>query len=303
MGAAPPAARPRARHRPRHGPRAPHHRRPRPHRRCRCPPVVGLCTDDAVNGAPFYVMDYVDGVVARDAEPRRAPHPEARRARRRPSLVDVLVDDPRRRRRRRRPRRPRPPRGLRRAPAQALVAPVRGHRRDRVAPGRWTSCTTAWRPSVPAQQGTHDRPRRLPPRQLHHRPRRRGRGRARLGAVHARRPARRRRAAVGVLDRGRRPPSPRRSRRRPPSTASRPGPRCSPSTPSGPGATSPTSTSTSPSGTGSWPASSRGSSSATEPGPWAPTAPTPSEGYGARVVEMGEAGMAALSGQHGALRG
>jgi aminoglycoside phosphotransferase (APT) family kinase protein len=31
-------------------------------------PVVGLCTDEAVNGAPFYVMDFVDGLVARNAE-------------------------------------------------------------------------------------------------------------------------------------------------------------------------------------------------------------------------------------------
>jgi aminoglycoside phosphotransferase (APT) family kinase protein len=30
-------------------------------------PVVGLCTDEAVNGAPFYVMDFVDGTVIRDA--------------------------------------------------------------------------------------------------------------------------------------------------------------------------------------------------------------------------------------------
>jgi aminoglycoside phosphotransferase (APT) family kinase protein len=32
------------------------------------PPVVGLCTDETVNGAPFYVMGFVDGLVARDAE-------------------------------------------------------------------------------------------------------------------------------------------------------------------------------------------------------------------------------------------
>lgn len=31
------------------------------------PPLVGLCTDDSVNDAPFYVMDFVDGVVVRDA--------------------------------------------------------------------------------------------------------------------------------------------------------------------------------------------------------------------------------------------
>ena len=29
-------------------------------------PVVGLCTDEDVNGAPFYVMGFVDGLVARD---------------------------------------------------------------------------------------------------------------------------------------------------------------------------------------------------------------------------------------------
>jgi aminoglycoside phosphotransferase (APT) family kinase protein len=31
-------------------------------------PVVGLCTDESVNGAPFYVMGFVDGLVARDAD-------------------------------------------------------------------------------------------------------------------------------------------------------------------------------------------------------------------------------------------
>ena len=30
------------------------------------PPALGLCTDDAVNGAPFYVMGFVDGVIARN---------------------------------------------------------------------------------------------------------------------------------------------------------------------------------------------------------------------------------------------
>jgi aminoglycoside phosphotransferase (APT) family kinase protein len=35
------------------------------------PPAMGLCTDESVNGAPFYVMGFVDGVIARteaDAE-------------------------------------------------------------------------------------------------------------------------------------------------------------------------------------------------------------------------------------------
>src|SRR5690606_41291969 len=35
-------------------------------------PVVGLCTDESVNGAPFYVMEFVEGIVARDAEAARA---------------------------------------------------------------------------------------------------------------------------------------------------------------------------------------------------------------------------------------
>jgi aminoglycoside phosphotransferase (APT) family kinase protein len=30
------------------------------------PPAVGLCTDESVNGAPFYVMDFVDGLVLTD---------------------------------------------------------------------------------------------------------------------------------------------------------------------------------------------------------------------------------------------
>jgi aminoglycoside phosphotransferase (APT) family kinase protein len=36
------------------------------------PPIVGICADESVNGAPFYVMDFVEGPVVRsgaDAEP------------------------------------------------------------------------------------------------------------------------------------------------------------------------------------------------------------------------------------------
>src|SRR5205807_18977 len=29
------------------------------------PPIVGLCTDEAVNGAPFYVMEFVEGPIVR----------------------------------------------------------------------------------------------------------------------------------------------------------------------------------------------------------------------------------------------
>ncbi len=41
-------------------------------------PVVGLCTDESVNGAPFYVMEFVEGLVARDAEAARGLAVEAR---------------------------------------------------------------------------------------------------------------------------------------------------------------------------------------------------------------------------------
>jgi aminoglycoside phosphotransferase (APT) family kinase protein len=45
------------------------------------PPVVGLCEDEAVNGAPFYVMEFVDGPILRTiAEAELFPEPEDRRA-------------------------------------------------------------------------------------------------------------------------------------------------------------------------------------------------------------------------------
>ncbi len=54
------------------------------------PPVVGLCRDDAVNGAPFYVMDFVDGTVVRN-QADAAAIDEAVRRRAGESLVDVLA--------------------------------------------------------------------------------------------------------------------------------------------------------------------------------------------------------------------
>jgi aminoglycoside phosphotransferase (APT) family kinase protein len=53
-------------------------------------PVVGLCTDPEVNGAPFYVMEFVDGLVVRAEEVGRQLTPEARR-RAGESLIDTLV--------------------------------------------------------------------------------------------------------------------------------------------------------------------------------------------------------------------
>ncbi len=40
-------------------------------------PVVGLCMDEAVNGAPFYVMDFVEGLIARGLEAGRLLSVEA----------------------------------------------------------------------------------------------------------------------------------------------------------------------------------------------------------------------------------
>jgi aminoglycoside phosphotransferase (APT) family kinase protein len=42
-------------------------------------PALGLCTDETVNGAPFYVMDFVDGRVLRDAAAAEQLSVEARR--------------------------------------------------------------------------------------------------------------------------------------------------------------------------------------------------------------------------------
>lgn len=53
------------------------------------PPLVGLETDEAVNGAPFYVMRFVEGLVVRDDGAARSMAPEVRRATGE-DLVDVL---------------------------------------------------------------------------------------------------------------------------------------------------------------------------------------------------------------------
>ena len=149
----------------------------------RCAPVAGLSPDDAVNGAPFYVMDFVDGP-RRSATPprpaeavRRGPH-----QRRRPPS-STPSPHPRRRPRCRRPRRPRQKEGYiarqlkrwygqwEKSKTRELAARRRGPRR---APGQRS----------PTRARRH-RPRRLPPRQLHDRRRRQRHRRARLGDLHA----------------------------------------------------------------------------------------------------------------------
>jgi aminoglycoside phosphotransferase (APT) family kinase protein len=54
-------------------------------------PPLGYVPDDSVNGAPFYVMDFVDGHVLRNRDEAMALSPEAR-TRCGDSLVEVLAD-------------------------------------------------------------------------------------------------------------------------------------------------------------------------------------------------------------------
>jgi aminoglycoside phosphotransferase (APT) family kinase protein len=54
------------------------------------PPLVGLCTDEAVTGAPFYVMRFVDGLILREPESVE-PVPEPVRMAAAESLIDTLA--------------------------------------------------------------------------------------------------------------------------------------------------------------------------------------------------------------------
>jgi aminoglycoside phosphotransferase (APT) family kinase protein len=54
------------------------------------PPVVGLCDDGSVNGAPFYVMEFVEGTIVRDlADANRLTVEQRRTAG--DSLIEVLA--------------------------------------------------------------------------------------------------------------------------------------------------------------------------------------------------------------------
>jgi len=54
-------------------------------------PVIGMCSDDSVNGAPFYVMRFVDGLIVFDHADGEAVAPELRPVMTN-SLVDTLAD-------------------------------------------------------------------------------------------------------------------------------------------------------------------------------------------------------------------
>jgi aminoglycoside phosphotransferase (APT) family kinase protein len=55
------------------------------------PPALGVCTDERVNGAPFYVMGFVDGVVL-DAPEKAVALPVELRRPASEHLIDVLAD-------------------------------------------------------------------------------------------------------------------------------------------------------------------------------------------------------------------
>jgi aminoglycoside phosphotransferase (APT) family kinase protein len=54
------------------------------------PGVVGMCDDDAVNGAPFYVMQFVDGYIINTLELAQ-PHSLEQRRTQSEALVDILA--------------------------------------------------------------------------------------------------------------------------------------------------------------------------------------------------------------------
>ncbi|MBT8241878.1 MAG: phosphotransferase family protein [Acidimicrobiia bacterium] len=56
-----------------------------------CPRTLGLCTDETVNDAPFYVMDFVEGVVLHDQATAAARLPMEQRVPLSESVIDTLA--------------------------------------------------------------------------------------------------------------------------------------------------------------------------------------------------------------------
>ncbi len=234
-------------------------------------PIAGFCEDESVNEAPFYVMEFVEGPILRGLAEADAFPDEADRRAIGERVVDTLVD-------------------IHAVDPDAVGLGELGRKEDYVArqlhrwQGQWEKSKTR---ELPAIDAVHERlaariPEQGPATIVHGDYRldnmiltpggRGGRGR-RLGALHPRRPARRRRPADGLLARGRaKSRSP--SASPPPWRPASPSARSSrPATPSAPAATSPSSTSSSPSATGSWRSSSRASTPATPPASTARSTP------------------------------
>ena len=155
-------------------------------------PAVGLCEDDSVNGAPFYVMDWVDGPILRSIDQADEFPDEADRTAIGERVVDTLV-------------------AIHAIDPDEVGLGDLAKKEDYVARqlhrwhGQWQKQHTR---ELPLVDDVHDRlAARIPeqgPATLVHgdyrldnmilAPDGRGRRGRRLGAVHARRPARRRRA-------------------------------------------------------------------------------------------------------------
>ncbi len=167
-------------------------------------PAIGLCTDDDVNGAPFYVMGFVDGNVIRDAEVARTKLDEAGRRTASESIADVMAD-------------------IHAVDVDAVGLGDLGKKEGYIGrqlkrwysqfqqsqelterPVPWSTRCTTPSPAASVTRRRHDRPWRLPPRQLHARIRRPRCCRSRLGDLHARRPLGRCRVVDGLLERGHR---------------------------------------------------------------------------------------------------
>ena len=161
------------------------------------PPTLGFCDDESVNGAPFYVME----LRRRPDRARRGGRRALRRGRRAPAIGELVVDTLA---------------AIHAVDPDAVGLGDLGRKEGYVARqlkrwhGQWEQSKTRELPLV------DERPRPARRRASPSRARRRSctattgsttdpradgevRGGARLGALHARRPARRRRAAAGLL--------------------------------------------------------------------------------------------------------
>ena len=221
------------------------------------PRPIAMCTDESVTGAEFYVMELVDGLVLRDEDEVEAAFERAgppRASARRSSTRSPTCT----------PSTPTPPGSGSSAAATATPSASSSAGCASGRPPRRASSTRWRRPTGCCPRAC----RRSDATSLVHgdyrldnvivTPAGRDRRRARLGAVHARRPARRRRAADGLLGRARATRSSR-SRARPTLAPGFPTPRGARRAlrARAPGATSRSWTSSSRSPTGSWRRSSR----------------------------------------------
>ena len=163
-------------------------------------PIAGYCTDESVNEAPFYVMDFIEGPILRQRPDAETFPDEADRRAIGERVVDTLV-------------------AIHAVDPDEVGLGELGKKEDYVArqlrrwQGQWEGSKTREIPLVesgprqalrahPRAGPRRDRPRRLPARQHDPRRLRRGRRRGRLGALHARRPARRRRPPARLLGPG-----------------------------------------------------------------------------------------------------